>query len=611
MRIIIYSRKSKWTGKGESVENQITMCKEYISRFIEGSENAEVYVYEDEGFSGKNTNRPQFQEMMKAIKKEKFDYLVCYKLDRLGRNLVDLASLMETLEKLNISFVSIKEKFDTSTPIGKAMLLFSGVLAQMEREQIAERVRDNMIMLARSGRWLGGNTPIGYISVKREKDSGKVKKKSFYQLRVNEEEIGLVKNIFEKFLECQSLNGVLSYLQIIGGRTRNGNEFTITTIRDILTNPVYCKTDYIAYQYYYNLGCQVCIDEEELDGVSGLMSYAKTSSSQYKNKATEPEVWIISKGSHKGILSGNDFVRVQNILEKNKSRGECFKRVQNPVSLLSGILFCQCGHTMRPKNYPANRLTEKGERTFAYLCTYKAQTNGKKCNTSNIHGNTLDTAVCNEVLKYISPDEGIIPLLKELRREILVTEEYRSDEAEILRKDKDKKQKQIQNLISSISNTSEGVAASYILKQIEELDSEVKQLECKLDEMKNTVENKKSDKKMMDILIEQYSNFYKMFPLLNVAEKREFLSDVLQKVIWDGELAHIYLKPPVPDGYWGLLFHLKKKMEQQSKKKFPFLYHRIAAAAGSHDCDEFAFFHGKGYIGKRTGLPVHTMISIG
>ena len=165
MRIIIYSRKSKWTGKGESVENQITMCREYIERFIEGSENAEISVYEDEGFSGKNTNRPQFKEMMKVIKQEKVDYLVCYKLDRLGRNLVDLASLMETLENLSISFVSIKEKFDTSTPIGKAMLLFSGVLAQMEREQIAERVRDNMIMLARSGRWLGGNTPLGFVSV--------------------------------------------------------------------------------------------------------------------------------------------------------------------------------------------------------------------------------------------------------------------------------------------------------------------------------------------------------------------------------------------------------------------------------------------------------------
>ena len=151
MLIAIYSRKSKWTGKGDSVENQLIMCKEYIAMFIEGGGSAEIIEYEDEGFSGKNTKRPQFQKMMQDMKERHFDYLVCYRLDRLGRNLADLANLMEDLNRRNTSFISIKEKFDTTTPIGKAMLYFSGVLAQMEREQIAERVKDNMIMLARSG----------------------------------------------------------------------------------------------------------------------------------------------------------------------------------------------------------------------------------------------------------------------------------------------------------------------------------------------------------------------------------------------------------------------------------------------------------------------------
>ena len=127
MRIAIYSRKSKWTGKGDSVENQIIMCKEYIAMFIEGGDQAEIIEYEDEGFSGKNTKRPQFQKMMRDMQERHYDYLVCYKLDRLGRNLADLANLMEDLEKRETSFISIKEKFDTTTPIGKAMLYFSGV----------------------------------------------------------------------------------------------------------------------------------------------------------------------------------------------------------------------------------------------------------------------------------------------------------------------------------------------------------------------------------------------------------------------------------------------------------------------------------------------------
>ena len=151
------TKKEKFFSKLEGCRD-----KDYVLYNIDGADQAEIVVYEDEGFSGKNTKRPQFQLMMQEIKKGSCDYLVCYKLDRLGRNIADLANLIETLNKLNVSFISIKERFDTSTPIGKAMLYFAGVLAQMEREQIAERVRDNMIMLARKGRWLGGNTPLGY-----------------------------------------------------------------------------------------------------------------------------------------------------------------------------------------------------------------------------------------------------------------------------------------------------------------------------------------------------------------------------------------------------------------------------------------------------------------
>ena len=321
IRIAVYSRKSKWTGKGDSVENQIVMCREYIEMFIEGGDQAQIIVYEDEGFSGKNTKRPQFQKMMHDMREQHFDYLVCYKLDRLGRNLADLANLMEDLERRGISFISIKEKFDTTTPIGKAMLYFSGVLAQMEREQIAERVKDNMIMLARSGRWLGGNTPLGYSSQKLEKEVSALKKKTMYCLTQNPEEIAIARYIFSNFMECRSLTKVFKNLLMNDIRTRQGKEFVISGIRDILVNPVYCKADREAYQYFYDLGCQVCIDEEELDGESGLMGYAKTTSTHYKNQNQPCESWIISKGRHKGIVSGREFVRVQKLLESNKEKG--------------------------------------------------------------------------------------------------------------------------------------------------------------------------------------------------------------------------------------------------------------------------------------------------
>ncbi len=110
MRIAIYSRKSKWTGKGESIENQLVMCKEYVMANFLNVTIEDVYEYEDEGFTGKNTQRPQFQKMMSDMRKEHYDFIVCYKLDRLGRNLTDLVNLIEELNKMDTSFISIKEK---------------------------------------------------------------------------------------------------------------------------------------------------------------------------------------------------------------------------------------------------------------------------------------------------------------------------------------------------------------------------------------------------------------------------------------------------------------------------------------------------------------------
>ena len=120
--IAIYSRKSKFTGKGESIGNQIELCRTYI-RANYGDEYAEnAVVYEDEGFSGGNLNRPDFKKMMKAAHERQFQAIVVYRLDRISRNISDFSHLIEELGQLDIAFVSIKEQFDTGTPMGRAGL---------------------------------------------------------------------------------------------------------------------------------------------------------------------------------------------------------------------------------------------------------------------------------------------------------------------------------------------------------------------------------------------------------------------------------------------------------------------------------------------------------
>ena len=202
---VIYSRKSKFTGKGESIENQIELCRQYIAMHF-GEDAAEnVLVYEDEGFSGGNLERPQFKKMMKDSQKIAFAAIVVYRLDRISRNIGDFAKLIEDLGDRHIDFISIREQFDTSSPMGRAMMYIASVFSQLERETIAERIRDNMHELSKTGRWLGGTTPTGYASesVKSITVAGKTKKVCKLKLLPDEAEI--IYKIFDLYERYDSL----------------------------------------------------------------------------------------------------------------------------------------------------------------------------------------------------------------------------------------------------------------------------------------------------------------------------------------------------------------------------------------------------------------------
>lgn len=83
-------------------------------------------------------------------------------MDRISCNVADFSSTLDELQEYGVNFVSIKEQFDTTSPMGGAMIYIAYVFAQLERETIAERVRDNMIELAKNIQWLGGTIPLGY-----------------------------------------------------------------------------------------------------------------------------------------------------------------------------------------------------------------------------------------------------------------------------------------------------------------------------------------------------------------------------------------------------------------------------------------------------------------
>ena len=134
-KIAIYARKSVFREDSISIESQIEMCQ-YEAR------GQEYVVYKDNGYSGKNTDRPDFQRMISDIKSGTISKVIVYKLDRVSRSVLDFSGLMDLFQKYKVDFVSATEHFDTSSPMGRAMLNICIVFAQLERETIQQRVID-------------------------------------------------------------------------------------------------------------------------------------------------------------------------------------------------------------------------------------------------------------------------------------------------------------------------------------------------------------------------------------------------------------------------------------------------------------------------------------
>lgn len=544
--VAIYSRKSKFTGKGESIDNQIEMCKKYLEvNFINEYDDMEIAVFEDEGFSGGNTNRPQFQEMMQRIKNKEFEVLICYRLDRISRNTKDFIEITEILKKYNVDFISMRDKFDTSTPAGRAMLVMVSVFSQLERETIAERIRDNMRELAKTGRWLGGTTPTGYKSVQLEKLNVEGKKKSSYMLEILGNEIETVKTIYSKFMETNSLTQTETFLLNNGFKTKRNKNHSRFSIRGILQNPVYMIADDEALDYFSGFDVEIFADKDEFNGTHGVMAYSKTQQEYGKaHKVKDIEDWIIAVGKHKGIIPGRDWVKVQNMLSQNKSKS--YRKPRSHTALLSGVLFCgHCGRYMRPKL--TTRKNGSGQYIYNYMCETKEKSRKYLCDMSNINGNILDAEICEEITKLSRDDSAFFRELKKARQSILRdSPDYEKRIREYERKKSDN-EKSIQNNVTSLT-TVEGITREYITKDIERLHEENIFLTDKIDEIKCLTSDSDLSDDELNILKDTLSSFSKIFDLMTVEEKREAIRAVVRNVVWDGESIYIYFLGSDDDG---------------------------------------------------------------
>ena len=536
--IAIYSRKSKFTGKGESIGNQIELCKEYIRAHYGDDALEHLVVYEDEGFSGGNLNRPDFKKMMAAAKERKFKAIIVYRLDRISRNISDFSSLIEELARLDIAFVSIKEQFDTGSPMGRAMMYIASVFSQLERETIAERIRDNMHELAKTGRWLGGTTPTGFESEGEEKVAVDGKKKKTFKLKLIPQEAEIVRMIYDLFSETNSLTMTEAELMKRRVVTRNGNYFTRFSIKAILQNPVYMIADQEAYDYLTEKEADLFSDRAEFDGEHGIMAYNRTDQEKGKTTQYNPvNEWIVAVGKHPGLIPGKTWVRVQEALEQNKSKA--FRRPKSNEALLTGLLYCRCGNRMYPKL--SKRRTADGDVIFTYVCKLKERSQKSLCNNRNASGNTMDLAVVEQVKRLNDHNAEFIDQMEKSRKFYTGNRVQYEEQLAALQKDKTEVEKKIEGLVDSLIDLGDSTAKVRVAKRIEALTAESDALEVRIQELTALTSQHAMSDIEFDVLRQLLSVFQENIDDMPLEQKRAAIRTVVRKVIWDGVNAHIVL----------------------------------------------------------------------
>ncbi len=544
LRFAIYSRKSKFTGKGESVENQVQLCREYLDRTIDDNDKA-IEIFEDEGFSGKNTNRPEFQRMIAAVEKREFDYIVCYRLDRISRSVSDFSLLIESLSKLGVEFICIREQFDTTNPMGRAMMHIASVFAQLERETIAERIRDNMLMLARTGRWLGGHTPFGFESAQLKNMTVDGKTRTSFMLSTVPAEITIVRQIFDLYSENHSLTKIETYFAQSGIKTRGGKTFKTIGIREILSNPVYCVADEAAFDYFYEQGASISGEKKDFSGRVGVAAYNRTNSKSTYQKKQPITEWVIAVGKHEGIIESSIWIKVQKHLSLNKLTYNFYKP-QNPVALLSGVLVCaKCGSPMRPR-VSSYREYKKGQpydtRTYTYKCELKRMSKRVTCDCPDINGNVLDKIICEELMNYKSPDSSVGRQLANLRSGIDDTGGAARKKARMLEQRITEKSAEIKKMIYALAKEADNsYLHEYIKQEVEELGSQITAMKQELFMLEQETKQTDDFGSQYEIIEGALELFTKTFDIASVEEKRAFIKSIIQKITWDGEEVDIFL----------------------------------------------------------------------
>jgi DNA invertase Pin-like site-specific DNA recombinase/uncharacterized membrane-anchored protein YhcB (DUF1043 family) len=378
VRAAIYCRLSKDDGEREqdssSIQTQRTLLESHCSQ--QGWEV--VAVYQDDGFTGLNMNRPDLQRMLKAIERKQIDIVLTKDLSRLSRNYIDTGRLLEEFfPKNSVRYLAVNDSVDTSTDTAFDMTPFRAVMNQMYSADVSRKVSSAYLTKAKEGKFTGCLAPFGYV--KSDSDHN--------VLEPDGDTAWIVELIFSLATEGRGPNHIRRVLEdreipcptwwnrqkgLRNKMTKFEKEnpetghliWDFTTIKEILQNPVY------------------------IGAIASQKAVYKFKTGHIKDK--KPHEWLIVEDMHQPLVSREDFDLVQEKV-KTRQRPDAFGN----FSIFAGLIKCgQCGSAMNIR-----RANQKGNEKI-YTCARYNKYGVKHCSQHRMKYDTINDIVLEQIRTY-------------------------------------------------------------------------------------------------------------------------------------------------------------------------------------------------------------------
>ena len=470
--------------KDNSVDTQVDRLKDNIAHRAKYSTDGTwkvVDVYRDEGKSGKNTDRPELQRLINDIRSGRLNTVVCTKLDRITRSLLDFYKLHEIFTKHNISFISLGDNFDTTDSGGRAMLKITLVWAELERELASERTKAKMLWRAKQGLWNGGHV-LGYDLVDKK-------------LVMSKKEAKFVNLIFKKYLEKGSVLKVVEFLNDHGYRTKEyisrrkntkkgGSKFYNQYVLHVLSNHLY-------------------LGEIEQHGQ-------------------------IYKGQHSPIVTKELWHEVNRRIKLQAPKRTSAKRDVEHVFLLQGLLKCGwCGNYMSTKYS-----TGRNGRHYYYQCTRNANSGKSACEMKYVPAAQMEKAVLGELKKMSTDKQRIQRIVDEANKDT-------SSTLSGLKKERKGQEVKLTGIKGKLKNILYNISSSTDLKNSKSIKAELSDLENQQDQIDKDIQNidfeiGQVQQQTMNarVMYESLTKFSQIYDSADPVEIKELLPLFVERVSW-------------------------------------------------------------------------------